>query len=110
MAGGAQALVNVTNDAWFARGAGARQHFDMGRMRAIETGRWLIRSGNDGITAAVDPRGRVTAELARGVAGSLVVDVALREGRTPYVRYGALLLPLIATYAALTAAVAALRR
>lgn len=110
VAGGAQLLVNVTNDAWFARGAGARQHFDMGRMRAIETGRWLIRSGNDGITAAVDPRGQVTAELARGVAGSLVVDVALREGRTPYVRYGGLLLPLIATYAALTAAVGALRR
>ena len=107
---GAQLLVNVTNDAWFARGAGARQHFDMGRMRTIETGRWLIRSGNDGITAAVDPRGRVTAELGRGIAGSLVVDVALASGRTPYVRFGGLLMPLLATYAALIAVGAALRR
>lgn len=70
---GAQVLVVITNDAWFARGAGARQHLDMGRMRAIENRRWLLRAGNDGITAAIDPYGRVVSELERGVAATLAV-------------------------------------
>lgn len=108
--GGAEVLVNVTNDAWFARGAGARQHYDMGRMRAIETGRYLLRAGNDGITGAVDPRGRTIVELTRGVAGTLVAPYSLRQDHTPYIRYGRLLLPIVATYAAFVAAGAALRR
>ena len=108
--GGADVLINITNDAWFARGAGARQHFDMGRMRAIETGRWMLRAGNDGITAVVDPRGRTVAELQRGTAGTLVAEYALLGGLTPYVRFGGLLIPLLTAYAALLAVVGALRR
>lgn len=108
--GGAELLVNITNDAWFARGAGAQQHFDMGKMRAIETGRYMLRSGNDGITAAVDPRGQTISTLARATAGTLSVPYDLRSQRTPYIRWGSLLLPLIATYAALVALVAAARR
>lgn len=106
----ADVLVNITNDAWFARGAGARQHYDMGRMRAIETGRYLLRAGNDGITAAVDPRGRTITELTRGTAGTLVAPYALRDEPTPYLRFGGLLLPIVATMAALTAAASVLRR
>lgn len=98
---GAQVLVLSTNDAWFAVGAGARQHFDMGRLRAIETRRWLLRAGNDGITAAVDPYGSVTAELARGVAGTLAVGFALRDDLTPWVRYGHLAPILLASYTVL---------
>ena len=108
--GDADVLINITNDAWFARGAGARQHFDMGRMRAIETARWMLRSGNDGITAVVDPRGQTVAELERGAAGTLVAEYALLAGRTPYVRFGGLLMPLLAAYAALLAVVGAMRR
>lgn len=84
---GAQALVVITNDAWFARGDGARQHLDMGRLRAIETRRWLLRAGNDGITAVVDPYGRVVAELDRGVAASLPVRFGLAQGVTFYARH-----------------------
>lgn len=98
VAKGAQALVLSTNDAWFARGAGGRQHFDMGRLRAIETRRWLLRAGNDGITAAVDPYGRVTAELTRRVAGALSAEFALRDDLTPWVRYGHLTSWLLGAY------------
>jgi len=86
---GAGVLINVTNDAWFARGNGAEQHFDMGRLRAIETRRWLLRAGNDGITAVVDPTGRTVASLPRGVRDTLVVSYAERRDVTGYVRYGA---------------------
>lgn len=87
---GADVLINVTNDAWFARGSGALQHFEMGRLRAIETRRWLLRAGNDGITGVVDPAGTVRATLDRGVRGTLVVAYAARTERTPFVRYGGL--------------------
>lgn len=85
---GADVLINVTNDAWFARGAGARQHYDMGRLRAIETRRWLLRAGNDGITAVVDPIGRTRAELDRGMPGTLLAEYARSDVLTPYVRFG----------------------
>ena len=88
VADGATVLVNITNDAWFAWGDGARQHFDMGRMRAIETRRWLLRAGNDGITAVVDPLGRTVVELPRGVRDSLVARYAERSDITPYVVFG----------------------
>lgn len=101
VAEGGQVLVLATNDAWFGRGNGARQHFDMGRLRAIETRRWLLRAGNDGVTAAVDPYGRVTAELPQAVAGTLLVRFALRSDLTFWVRYGAWLAPLLAAWLAL---------
>lgn len=101
VAGGAEVLVNVTNDAWFARGNGARQHYDMGRMRAIETRRWLLRAGIDGITGVVDPRGRTLDELERGVAGTLAVRYRPSDELTPWVRYGGLTPWLLAGYALL---------
>lgn len=88
VAAGARLLVLGTNDAWFARGDGAEQHFDMGRLRAIETRRWLLRAGNDGVTAAVDPLGRTVTRLERGVAGTLSAPFALEDALTPWVRYG----------------------
>lgn len=101
VAAGARLLVLSTNDAWFAVGAGARQHFDMGRLRAIETRRWLLRAGNDGITAAVDPYGRVTSELQRGVAATLAVGFDLRDELTSWVRFGFLTPWLLGGYVAL---------
>lgn len=109
---GAEVLVNVTNDAWFARGTGARQHYDMGRLRAIETRRWLLRAGNDGITAVVDPTGRTRAELDRGVRGTLLAEFARADVLTPYVRFGHLTPWLLAgaTVLATVAAAAARNR
>ncbi|WP_036218472.1 apolipoprotein N-acyltransferase [Calidithermus chliarophilus] len=85
---GAQVLVLGTNDAWFGPSFGAEQHFQMGRMRAVETGRWLLRVGNDGVTASVDPWGRVVNRMKQHVEGVMLAPYALREGQTPYVRLG----------------------
>lgn len=59
VAGGAEVLINVTNDAWFANSAAPHQHLLMARMRAIENGRYLLRAANSGISAVIDPFGRV---------------------------------------------------
>ena len=93
---GAEVLVNVSNDAWFGPTFGVRQHFEMGRLRAVETGRWLLRAGNDGITAAIDPYGRVVAELPRGERGYLAAPYSLRTATTPYVFWGDLPVFLLA--------------
>lgn len=109
VAKGARLLVLGTNDAWFGVGNGARQHFDMGRMRAIETRRWLLRAGNDGVTASVDPYGRTVAELPRGVGGTLAVTYELLDGATLWVRYGQWCPALLAAWLALVAALGARR-
>lgn len=85
---GAGVLVLLTNDAWFGPSFGGRQHFAVGRLRAVETGRWLLRAGNDGITASIDPYGRVVARIPPHQEGYLLAPYSLKEGRTPYVRYG----------------------
>ena len=91
VAEGAQVLVNISNDAWFGFGQGARQHFFMGNLRAIETRRYLLRDGNDGITALINPLGQVEQLLPRGERGTLTVRYGERSGLTPYVRFGDLL-------------------
>jgi apolipoprotein N-acyltransferase len=100
---GAELLVNITNDAWFGRTSAPWQHLAMSRMRAIEADRFMLRAANTGVSAIIDPRGRVLAELPLGLAlspreqvrlveleppGVLVAEVALLAGRTPYAWLG----------------------
>ncbi len=108
--GGAEVLINISNDAWFGKGRGAKQHFLMGSMRAIETRRYLLRVGNDGITALVNPVGNVVTELERGVEGYLLVDFSLKDDLTPYMRYGDLLVLIMLIYVAAIAALGILLR
>ena len=92
---GAQVLVNISNDGWY-KGWGVTQHFQMGRMRAIETRRWVIRSVNEGVAATIDDLGRPVATLASG-EGVLHARYRLLSGTGPYMRVGdapALLLAL----------------
>ena len=81
-------LVNVTNDAWYGRSLAAEQHNQIGAMRALESGRPLLRATNTGITSAIDHHGREFARLPWFTRGILEVDVAGRQGTTPYVRWG----------------------
>ncbi|MDC6726299.1 nitrilase-related carbon-nitrogen hydrolase, partial [Leclercia adecarboxylata] len=82
-------IVNVTNDAWFGTSIGPRQHFAITRTRAVEEGLPLVRAGNSGISAIIDPHGRVLARLDLGRRGVLegVLPAALRQP-TPYARHG----------------------
>lgn len=84
----AQAFVNVSNDAWFGSSFAADQHLQASQMRALETGRWMVRSTNTGATAAIDGNGRVVARLPAFTTGTLVTDIVPRDGLTPYARWG----------------------
>jgi apolipoprotein N-acyltransferase len=81
-------LVNVTNDAWYGRSLAALQHNQIAAMRALETGRPLLRSTNTGITSAIGHDGREIARLPWFTRGILEVEVVGRQGATPYVRFG----------------------
>ncbi|HXZ28829.1 MAG TPA: apolipoprotein N-acyltransferase [Terriglobales bacterium] len=85
---GAQVFVNISNDGWFGPGSAPGQHLNMARMRAIENGRWLLRDTNSGITASIDPLGRVVDRAPRGVAAWLDAPYALVPETTFYTRHG----------------------
>lgn len=104
----AQALVNVSNDAWFGRSLAEEQHLQGSQARALETGRWMVRSTNTGVTAAIDEQGRVVARLPVFTNGTLYADVVPRDGATPYVRMGNL--AALALVVALLAAAGPRRR
>ena len=84
----ARILVNVSNDAWFGESFAADQHLQASQVRALESGRWMVRSTNTGASAVIDHRGHVVTRLPPFVAGTLVEAVPPREGTTPYARAG----------------------
>lgn len=86
--GGADLLVNITNDGWYGRTSAPYQHMAMAVFRAVENGKYLVRAANTGITAVVDARGRVLHKTSLFEATALVADVGIVSGQTPYARYG----------------------
>jgi len=82
------ALVNVTNDAWFGRSTARHQHLQISRMRAIESGRYVIRAANDGISAIIGPRGEIMAQAPDFEPAVLRGAVTPRAGVPPYLRFG----------------------
>jgi apolipoprotein N-acyltransferase len=85
---GATILANFSNLGWFADSWALRQHWQMAKLRAIETQRPMIRSTNTGITGAISESGQTIARLPTAVAGYVDVQVQGREGLTPYARWG----------------------
>ncbi len=81
-------LVNVSNTAWFGRSLAQPQHLQIARMRALETGRPMLRATNTGMTAVIDPRGRVLAVADPFSETVLRSRVQGHEGTTPFVRVG----------------------
>jgi apolipoprotein N-acyltransferase len=84
----ASLLVNVTNDAWFGDSTAPHQHLDISRMRALESGRPMLRATNDGVTALIGHDGALLAKLPQFEPGVLSGTVQPRTGLTPYARFG----------------------
>lgn len=86
--GGAELLVNISNDGWYGETGAPWQHLQMARMRAIENDRWVLVATNTGITAAIDPFGRVVRAAERNVRVGMAMPFGLRAGTTFYAHYG----------------------
>jgi apolipoprotein N-acyltransferase len=84
----ADVLITISNDTWFGASIGPLQHLQMARMRALETGRWLLRATNNGVTAIVDHRGQITGRLPQFAAAVLRGSYRIVDGDTPYTRLG----------------------
>lgn len=85
---GAKLLAVITNDAWWGDTPGYRQHLSYSRLRAIETRRWVARCGNTGISAIIDPRGKVVERTPWWQEAVLEGTVELLSGESFFVRYG----------------------
>ncbi|MBE0625422.1 MAG: apolipoprotein N-acyltransferase [Burkholderiales bacterium] len=92
-------LVNVSNVAWFGDSLAPHQHLQISQLRALETGRTMLRATNTGMTAIIDHRGRITAVLPPFTEGTLSGSAQGRSGATPYVRWGDTPLVLLALLA-----------
>lgn len=80
--------INLSNTAWFGHSLAQPQHLQIARMRALETGRPMLRATNTGITALVEADGQVSAVLPAFTRAALLVNVQGRQGLTPYLRGG----------------------
>jgi apolipoprotein N-acyltransferase len=85
---GAEVLVNLSNDGWYGDSGAFAQHLKQARARAIENDRWLLRATNTGVTASIDPYGRVVASLPRKERSALSAPYALASRTTFYTRHG----------------------
>lgn len=85
---GAEVLVNISDDGWYGDTGAAWQHLNMVRMRAIENHRWILRSTNTGVTATIDPAGRVTASAPRHIRTSLHTAFGYESDFTFYTLHG----------------------
>jgi apolipoprotein N-acyltransferase len=90
-------LLNMSNIAWFGDSIALPQHLQISQMRALETGRPMLRATNTGATTVIDPKGDVVATLPPFMAGVLTTSVQGYQGMTPYIRLGNALIVLLAT-------------
>jgi apolipoprotein N-acyltransferase len=89
-------LINVSNDAWFKDSIAAHQHLQIARMRSLETGRYMARATNTGISAIIDDHGRIIETGPQFQAAVVRGSIQLRIGQTPYVYFGDLPIVVLA--------------
>ncbi len=85
---GSQVLVNISNDGWYGDSGAWKQHLQQTRMRAIENRRWILSATNTGLTATIDPWGRVASQVPRKERTALLAPYALISSTTFYTRHG----------------------
>ncbi len=85
---GAEVLVNISDDGWYGDTSAPWQHLNMARMRAIENRRWLLRDTNNGVTAVIDPYGRVRQSIPRHQTDALPAEFGFRDDITFYTAHG----------------------
>lgn len=81
-------LITVSNDGWFGHSIGPDQHLQMVRMRSLETGKWFVRATNNGISAIINERGRIVAQVPQFKRTVLRGTVYMTSDKTPYLRWG----------------------
>jgi len=86
--GGANVLVNISNDAWYGDSPAAYQHLEMARLRAIENHRYLLRATNDGLTTLIDPYGRVLEQIPRYQREIMLSHFDFETQQTYYTAHG----------------------
>jgi apolipoprotein N-acyltransferase len=86
--GGGEVLANLSDDGWYGDTSAPFQHLNMARMRAIENHRWLLRDTNNGVTASIDPAGRVVETMERNRRGAVAVHFDYRSDKTFYTLHG----------------------
>jgi len=93
-------LVNVTNDAWFGDSVAPHQHLQMARTRARETGRYMLRATNTGVTAVISPDGKIVKQAPLFQKAAITAEIEPMRGATGYVLFGdwPVIIALFATY------------
>jgi apolipoprotein N-acyltransferase len=81
-------FVNISNDGWYGDSGAYAQHLNQTRMRAIENDRWILSDTDTGVTAAIDPWGRIVARIPRKERTALTAPYALNSFTTFYSRHG----------------------
>ena len=84
----ASLLVNATNNAWYGNSFAPHQHLEMSRMRALETGRYMLRVTTNGVSAIIDARGKILGRSPQFQTHVLTGEAVPRRGATPYVLLG----------------------
>ncbi len=95
---GAEVLVVSTNDSWFFDSAAGRMHNAQAKLRAVESGRYVLRAANTGISSVITPTGAVIDQLEPLLGGYIVAEVGAREGKTLYMLTGNLFVALCALF------------
>ncbi len=100
---GAEVLVISTNDSWFYDSAAGRMHNSQAKLRAVESGRYVLRAANTGISSIITPAGKVIKQLEPLTAGYIVAGAGARDGKTIYMMTGNFFVALCAFFCILTA-------